>query len=215
MIKDIFAGKSPFHLQMNTAVRALVVSDGLLWSAWNFVAPIFAVFAVQNVEGGSVEIAASGYSVYLVSRVMLELVTGKILSGKKNSESKRFLTLIVGMTTVSLAYIGFSFTTTIAQLFLFYALLGAAVGATTPARLAFFSIHLDKDKESLEWGVRDASVFGGMAMSAALGGFIAQRYGFQILFLISAIVNILALIPHMLYMQKVNHMSIFHPFPRR
>jgi MFS family permease len=117
--------------------------------------------------------------------------------------------LVAGMTIMTLAYIGFSFTETVTMLFSMYTAIGIGVGITTPARLAFFSMHLDKNKESTEWGIRDATVFGGMAMSAALGGFIAERYGFSVLFIISAIVNILALIPHMLYVKRVNNGRLF------
>jgi predicted MFS family arabinose efflux permease len=39
----------------------------------------------------------------------------------------------------------------------------------------------------------------GMAMSATIGGFIANKYGFTFLFYLVAVTNLLSIIPYLLY----------------
>jgi MFS family permease len=199
MLKEIFIGRRPSDFQINPIIKAFIIAEMLLWSAWNFVTPIFAIFA-SNIKGGGVEIAASAFSAYLIVRVLFELISGKFLS--KSGEFKKFIVTIFGMMMISLAYLGFSMTNSIQQVFLFYAVIGVGLGIASPAKNSLFSSHLDKDKETFEWGLADASVFLGMALSAVIGGFVANKYGFQLLFVIAAIVNFLGIIPYVLYIHR-------------
>ena len=59
----------------------------------------------------------------------------------------------------------------------------------------------------MEWGLADATAFIAIALAAALGGFIAESYGFRLLFILSAIVNIVSLTPYALlvfYKRRLN-----------
>jgi MFS family permease len=199
MLKEIFIGRQPSHFQMNPIIKAFIVAEMFLWSAWNFITPIFAVFAT-NIPGGGVEIAASAFSTYLIVRVIFELVSGKYLAG--TGELEKFLITIMGMIIMSAAYIGFAFTQSVSSIFLYYGVIGIGLGIATPAKNSLFSSHLDKNKETFEWGLVDASVFIGMALSAVVGGFIANKYGFQLLFLVAAVVNLLGTIPYILYLHQ-------------
>src|SRR5690242_1812961 len=81
MIKEVFIGRCHSHFQINPTFKAFIVSESIFWSSWNFTMTIFAVFATNNIQGGSIEIAASSVSVYLIDRVILELITGRLLVG--------------------------------------------------------------------------------------------------------------------------------------
>lgn len=201
MLKEQFGGRNPSHfLRIDPVVKAYIVSESFLWSAWNFTTPIFAVFATQNIKHGSVEIAASAFSTYLVTRVIFELIGGRF-SAKFNDVQKMYVT-IIGAGAISFAYIGFAFATATSELFLYYALAGAGLGFMSPAKNSLFSIHLDKNKEATEWSIADATSFIAMALATALGGFIAGTYGFKILFLLASLVNLLAIPPYLLFIWK-------------
>lgn len=200
MIRDLFLGRNPSHFQINPVVKSFIISETFLWSAWNFVTPIFAIFVVNNIEGGNVQIAASAFSVYLIARVFSELLSGRYLLGK--TEREKFILAIIGMLLVSLAYVGFSFSRTIFFLFVFYAVAGIGLGIATPAKNSLFSTHLDRNKEPGEWGIYDAVIFVGMALATALGGFIANQYGFQFLFFLASIINFLGIFPYLLYIRS-------------
>ncbi len=199
MLLERFLGRKPSHFQLNPFVRAYMVSEAMLWSAWDFVIPIFAVFIVKNISGGTIQTAAIGYSIYLITRVIFELISGRLLSQSTNK--KKLMMAIFGMLCLSISYFGFAFSQNISTVFFLYSLLGVGLGLASPAKNSLFSIHLDKNKEATEWSLADATVFISMALATALGGFIAAFYGFPTLFMLSCIVTILATIPYFLILR--------------
>lgn len=200
MLKEQFLGKNPSHFQINPIVKSFIISETFLWSAWNFVTPIFAIFVVSNIQGGDVQIAASAFSVYLIARVFSELLSGRYLL--KKTDRDKFVITIIGILFISLSYVGFAFSRTILFLFIFYAIAGIGLGIASPAKNSLFSTHLDKNKEPSEWGIYDAVTFIGMALATALGGFIAGQYGFQFLFFLASIINLLGIFPYLLYIRR-------------
>lgn len=200
MLRETFIGRRPSHFQVNSIVKAFIVSEMCIWSAQNFVIPIFAIFASTQITGGNIEIAASSFSIFLIVRVFFELFSGRFLV--KVGELRKFLVAILGITILALSYIGFAHTMTVFSLFFFYGLAGLGLGIAGPAKNSLFSTHLDKNKEASEWSLYDAAVFIGMALASALGGFIAKDYGFKVLFYLSAIVTFMGVIPYILYIHQ-------------
>jgi MFS family permease len=197
MVLDRFLGRRPSHFELNPVVKAFIISESFLWSAWDFVLPIIAIFIAKDIPGGSIQTAAMGFSIYLISRIIFELCCGKFLQHSR--DKKKMLTAIVGIFLLSIAYFGFAYTYNLQLLFFFYAVLGAGFGIATPAKNTLFSIHLDKNKEASEWSLNDAICALAMALATALGGFIAAEYGFHLLFLIAGTVNLLSVLPYALY----------------
>ena len=198
MLKEKFLGRNPSHFSINPVVKTYIVSEAFLWSAWDFVMPIFGIFIVTNIAGATIQTAATGYSIYLVNRVIFEIISGRILRG--SSDRKKFIITIFGMACLTIAYVGFAFSHNIIAIFAFYSLLGFGLGVASPAKNSLFSIHLDKNKEATEWSLADAVSFICMALATSLGGFIATQYGFSALFLIASIINLLGMIPYLLYL---------------
>jgi len=116
---------------------------------------------------------------------------------------------LVGMSLVGIAFLGFAFAANVPMLFIFYSIAGFGMGISAPPKNTLFSTHLDKHSETTEWGVYDAAVFVGIAISTAIGGFIANTYGFSILFFISSIFIFLSLVPYLLfiYNRKILYQS--------
>ena len=199
MLKEQFIGRNPSHFQVNPVVKAFIVSESFLWSAYNFIVPIFAIFVLNNIKGGNVQIAASAFSFFLIARVLAELIICRYLS--KTNERMKFLITIFGIVVISVSYLGFAFANTILTLFLFYGVTGVGLGIASPAKNSLFSTHLDKNKEPTEWGIYDAVTFFSMALAGVLGGFIASAYGFPFLFILASIVNLLSVIPYILYIR--------------
>lgn len=207
MFIDRFLGRRPSHFEINPIVKSYIISETFLWSAMDFVFPIIALFIAKNIPGGSIQTAASGYSIYLISRVIFELISGRILQHTK--DKKKMIIAIVGIFCLSLAYFVFAFTNTLYLVFLSYAILGAGFGIASPAKNALFAIHLDKNKESAEWSLNDAVCAIAMALSTALGGFVAAEYGFQIVFLIAGILNLFSILPYLLYIYPKLDVKVF------
>jgi len=199
VLREQFIGRNPSHFHINPIVRAFIISETFIWSAWNFFIPISAIFVVRNISGGSLEIAASAFSAHLIARVIFELISAKLLT---REERQKIITSIIGLSFLSLSYVGLAFSDSIFQLFIFYIVAGIGFGVASPAKNSLFSIHLDKDRESSEWSFYDAIVFIAIALATALGGFVAAGYGFKILFISSSIVNIIGTLPYLLYLKR-------------
>lgn len=202
MLRGIFIGRLPTHFKINPLVKAYIVGETFLFSAYNAVTPIFAVFVANDIAGGSIEIAASSYSTYLIFRVLFEIISGAWIT--KASEKTKIFVSMLGIVIVGFSYVGFALSSTVWMIFLFFAITGIGLGIASPAKNALFSTHLDKNKESTEWAMLDATVFTGMALSASLGGFIAMRYGFPILFYLASALNALSLLPYMMYLGSLS-----------
>jgi len=200
MIKEVFLGKKPSDFHINGIVKAFIVSEIFLWSSWNAITPIFAIFAATKIPGGNTEIAAASFSTYLVVRVIFELISGRYLS--KSTDVQKFIMSIVGIIFISIGYVGFAMTKDVSSLFLFYGVIGMGLGIASPAKNSLFSLHLDKNKEVTEWSIYDGFVFMGMAMATTIGGFVASKYGFSFLFYLVATTNLLSIIPYLLYAKK-------------
>jgi len=192
-----FLGRRPSHFKVNRIVRAFIVSETLLWSGWALVNPIFAIFVADRVAGGNISTAAAAVTVNMIARIVFELWAG--IHQARSSNHAKFIYSIVGIGIVGLVYLGFAFVTHIYQVFLLLALSGMGFGISTPAKMALFSGHLDKRIESAEWGWYDAAVFGGMALTAFLGGVIAANFGFRALFMVSSVTILIGAIPFLLF----------------
>lgn len=206
MISELFAGRKPSHFKVNKIVRAFIVSETLLWSAWNFITPIFGIFVITNIKSATIETAAAAYSIHLVARVILEIITGRFLKGSLDED--KLILSVLGMILISASYIGFSISNSINALFVFYIIAGIGFGIASPAKNSLFSMHLDKNKESTEWGIYDAITFIGVALATLLGGFIATKYGFSPLFLLASFVNLVAVIPYLLFLNIKSFVKI-------
>lgn len=184
------------RLKINTVVKAFIFAEMLLWSGWNFIMPIFSIY-VAKLPNGNIEKAASSVSIYMIARVISGLISGRYLSGKRNRH-KMFMT-VLGMSLLGLTYFGMAFSKNAYEIIFYYGLAGIALGIASPAKNSLFSSHLNQDKATFTWSVLDGGVFLSMALTAALGGIIAEKYGFQVLFFIAAAMNFLALVPYFLY----------------
>ncbi len=51
-----------------------------------------------------------------------------------------------------------------------------------PGYTAIFTRHINKGKEAFDWSLRSASVGIGTGIAGALGGVMAYRFGFNVLF---------------------------------
>jgi len=199
-LKEYLLGRLPSHFQVNQVVRAYIISESFVWAAWNFVIPILAVFVVDHVKGGSVQTAASAYSIYLITRVVFELISGKVLI--KTNDRKKYILAVIGIVILSFSYLFFSISHSVSTLLIGYMIAGVGLGLSSPAKNALFSIHIEKNKEATDWSISDAVTFGCMALAATLGGFFETLYGFSVLFIIASVINLFGAIPFILFIYK-------------
>ena len=170
----------------------MVIMDFFVNSAFGYFAPVFAIFIVGQVAGGSAKVAGFAAAAYWIAKSSLQLPIARFLD-KTDGERDDFWALFFGYLFAGLAPIAYNFVTQPWHLYVIQAFLGICMAFAVPAWYSIFTRHVDKWRISFEWSLY--SVFSvGMATAGAtaLGGYIADKIGFNFLFTAAGILAILS-----------------------
>src|SRR3989344_5034995 len=92
---------------INRVIRLLILSDFSLFFAFGLLAPIFAIFITQNIEGGALRVVGMAASSYWVARVITTVPFSRFMD-KTDGEIDEFWFMIIGsyvMAFIPLFYI--------------------------------------------------------------------------------------------------------------
>ncbi len=186
---------------INKVIKILILSDVALVSGFGFISPIFAIFLTERIQGGNVEVVGYAAAIYWIVMSLVVIPFGRYLD-KNHGEKDDLFFIIIGnilAASVVFAYIFSRLPWHIYFLQVFYAI---GMGMNVSAYAAVFTRHIDKGKEASNWSIRAALIGVGAGMAGALGGIIAHRFGFNVLFIL-AIIFILfsAFLPFFIYKQ--------------
>lgn len=190
--------------KINPLIRLLIVSDMLIVGAIGMFSPLYALFVEGFIDGANELIIGLSISVYLISRSILQIPIATFID-KVRGEKDDYFFLVTFSILVGILHLGFLLISQIWQLFLIQLLLGIFTAITYPSYMAIFTRHIDTNMEGTEWGVYYTFVDLSSAALAALGGFIASSFGYDILIIMVSTVCILGsliLIPIRPYIYK-------------
>jgi len=173
-------------LKVNRIIKYLIISDLVFWSSWGLITPIFAVFIIEKIEGGSVFIVGIATAVYWILRSFLRIPIGIFLDtcpGEKDD----YLFLVIGLFIAALVPFGFVFASLPIHVYLLQAVYAVGMAMTSSGWAAIFTRHIDKGRESTEWGIDATSVGFGIGIFGAIGGWAVTKFGFDSVFIIVGI----------------------------
>ena len=174
--------------KVNKAIRILITSDFFLNCGWGLLAPIFAIFIIQNITtGNSVEaakVAGFGALFYWVTKSILQIPIGNYLD-KNHGEIDDFWFMVAGMFLASLVPFGFLFSSLPWHIYLLQVVHAIAMAIVIPPWMAIFTRHIDEGKEALEWGMESTGIGLGAGFAGAAGGTLVALFGFQIVFILT------------------------------
>ena len=174
-------------MRINRVIRTLVTSDFLLISGFAVFGPVFAVFVTENIEGGTLAIIGFTAAVFQAVKSSLQIPIANYLD-KNHGEKDDYYSLIIGSFLIALVPFLYLFAAKPLHLYIKNSIYGMRAAFAIPPWNAIFTRHIDKFHESTDWAVESVSIGIGAASAAALGGILAERFGFQIVFLIAGIV---------------------------
>lgn len=189
-----------FFPKLNPIVAAFIFSEAFFWSAWNFITPILSVYVVTTLPEGNVRNAAFGFTLYMLVRVISELVITNYIVFP--SDRKRMIADVTGMALLSFSYLVIAFLPTLLTFYIFFIIAGISFAIASPAKLAMFSLNLGRAQASKTWGIYHAVTFTGMGIATALGGVIAETFGFKTLFITASFINLIGILPYWYYNNK-------------
>jgi hypothetical protein len=168
-------------INANRIIRYLLVSDFIFYSGWGLILPAFAVYVTDNIEGGNIMAVGIAEAVYLIVSSILRLICGVFLDSQPNEKSD-YLFMVIGLFLASLVPFGYMIAGNIGQIYLLEAVRGAGLAMSTSGWSAIFTRHIDKGRESTEWGISAMSVGIGAGVAGILGGWAITQFGFPTVF---------------------------------
>lgn len=169
-------------MKVNHVVRTLVLSDFFINAGFSVFAPVFAIFVTKQVEGGTLQMLGFAAAIFQIFKSVLQIPIAKYLD-KNHGEYDDFDSMVFGTFLIALVPFLYLFATKASHIYIIQALYGIGAAFAIPPWYAIFSRHLDKMHESVEWSMDSIAIGIAAAGSAALGGIMAQKFGFQFVFL--------------------------------
>ncbi|MFA6496922.1 MAG: MFS transporter [Patescibacteria group bacterium] len=180
-------------MDANWVIKFLTISDIFLTGARGFLTPIFAIFAVEAISGATVETIGIGTTIFLVTKSLFQVPVASLMD-KIRGERDDFLMLIIGSLVSSLLPLLFLVMKTPAHFYTIQFFVGISYAFMFPSYMAIFTRHIDRDRESTEWGTYFTLVDLGCAIAAAIGGVLAVTVGFPIVIIMTSVISFLGTI---------------------
>lgn len=195
-----------FLLPMNKIIKVLILSDFIITSAFGFVAPIFALFITDKIQGGTIETVGFAAAFYWVVAVLTRIPIARFIDRTK-SEKDDFYFMIFGSIIISVVPFLYLLSAKIWHIYLIQALYGLGYSLRMPGWFGMFTRHIDKGHEGYEWSADSVVAGVGAAITAALGGVLATRLGFEALFILIGAISIVgsAALIFLYYIVEPNH----------
>lgn len=178
-----------FDLDVNRVIVFLTFSDFFILSGWGLIGPIFAVYITEQIPGAGVEAVGLASTVYLLLKSGLQVPLANLID-KIRGERDDFLAMLIGSLVMAIVPFLYIIINSIPQLFLAQAIYGIGGALSYPSWLALFTRHIDKNKEGWEWSMYYTITDLSGAGAAAIGGYLAKYLGFDFLFVLVAVLNL-------------------------
>ena len=164
---------------INRVIRYLIAYDFVLNFAFGLLAPIFAVFILQNIEGAheNVRIIGTATSIYWLARILSTTPLSRFMD-KTDGERDEFYFTIIGTVLTSTVPILLIFADVPWHLYLIQFVHGLSNSMAVPGWRILFTDHIDRDKIGYEWSVEDIAIGIAVGTSGYLGSVLADKFGF-------------------------------------
>lgn len=208
-----------FKLKINNIIKILIAVMTFVTAADGIVAPMFAIFVTQKIEGADLTTIGYAVSIYWIAKSILQIPISRYLDRTKGENDDLF-SIMIGIFLFATVYLLYIFAKTKFDLYLLQGLLAFGGALFIPPWYATFTRHVDKFEISFEWSLNSGLLGVGVAIAGALSGVVAIKYGFNILFAIAAGINFIALFASFLlykYLVRLNHSEAIYPemMPKR
>ncbi|HUC01388.1 MAG TPA: MFS transporter [Candidatus Paceibacterota bacterium] len=183
--------KVNINVKVGRLVKYFVISDFFLLAGWGLIDPVFSVFIVQKVIGGTLLTVGIAAAIYWIIRSVAQIPIANMLD-RIPGEHDDFMALIGGLMLVGISAIAMCWVTQIWELYAIHAVQAVAFALYYASWPTIYSRHLDKDSISLDWSL-DSAVSGiGAGVTGFLGGVIAGTLGYDVVFVGAGIMAFIA-----------------------
>jgi MFS family permease len=185
--------KFSLNTKVNRIIKYLILSDLIFWSGWGLISPVFAVFIVDKIEGGTVAVVGMATAVHWILRAILRVPVGMFLDNRPGEEDD-FWFLFFGLIITSLVPLGYLMASYPWHIYLLQAIFAIGMVMSLSGFSAIFIRHIEKGKEATGLGLEATSVALGTGIAGALGGLLVASFGFNFVFILVGISGFLSAI---------------------
>ncbi len=167
-------------LKLNKIIKYLVLSDLIFFTGWGLISPIFAIFILDSIIGGTAFVIGLAAGINLITRSILRIPFGMYAD---KSQKISYYMMFYGLFISALVPIGYLYSSMPWHLYILQTVLGAGLAMSTSGWTCLYSRHMDRGKESTEWGIDAVAVGIGPGIAGILGGLALTYFSFNIVFL--------------------------------
>jgi len=168
----------------------MVLADVLIISAWGLISPIFAIFVTDKIQGGSLIVVGIAEAIYLGTKSILQVPIG-ILIDKTKGEKIDFWLNVAGSLLMSSSVLLYLAAFLPWHIYLIGFVYGVGFAISYPAWMGLFTRNIESGRESFVWSLHSTPIELASALTAAAGGYLAEKLGFSTLFIIVFVIGIL------------------------
>ncbi len=171
---------------MHRVIKVLLLAALFANFAEGLYTPVYAAY-VERIGGGLSD-AGLSWSINLVVFGVLAMVLSHVETGSK----RRVGYLFLGYVLSALASFLFGVINTPTMLYFVQFLRGLSWAMISPVWDAFFSLYVNRRNATVEWGYYEGGWSIATGVGSAIGGIFVTIFSFQLLFSLSALLNLLA-----------------------
>jgi len=179
------------NFKINRIIKYLILADLILEASWGLISPVFAIFVVQKVKGGNPFVVGIASAIYLVLFALIRIPLSIHLD-KNPKEKDDFYCMFFGFLFFSFTPFGFIFSKLPWHIYFLQAIYGITMAMAFSGYMSIFTRHIDRGKEATEWGIRASFISLAMGLTAAVGGGLVTKFGFNLVFLLVGIFSLIS-----------------------
>lgn len=177
---------------INRVIRLLILSDFTLFFAFGLLAPIFAIFIIENIGGGTLRVVGLAASSYWIARVLTTVPLSRFMD-RTDGEKDEYWFMLAGSYVMAFIPLFYLISKEPWHIYLLGFINGLANSLAVPGWRIIFTNHIDRGHTGYEWSMEDVGVGISIAASSYLGAVLADIFGFQLLFILITIIAVIGI----------------------
>ncbi|MGC8651113.1 MAG: MFS transporter [Minisyncoccia bacterium] len=182
-----------FKQKMHPVVKNLMISNILALTGWAFISPIFAVYVINTVKGGSIQAVGICYFIYWVVKGLFQIFISDYLD-RVEGEADDYFTLLLGQFLDMVVPLSLLLSKTTGELYFIFFIYGIADSLYVPPWNAIFTRYINPKRVSFEWALNSTGFNLGSALAILIGSSLALIFGFPLIFLFVTICQAISLL---------------------
>jgi len=177
--------------KINKIIKYLIFGDLVFEASWGLISPVFAIFVVERIIGGSPAVVGLASAIYLILFSFVRIPFSLYLD-KRKGEDDDFWSMFLGYLISSFLPFFYIFSKFPWQVYFLQGIYGISTAAAFAGYMSLFTKKIDKGKEATEWGIRASLISLATGITAGIGGFLVTKFGFNVTFILVGIFSLIS-----------------------